>query len=141
MIEEYNSGSRNIEDLFNGLVEFMKGLTEEEQRGISEGLDEEELALFDLLTRPEIPLTERERAQVKAVAHDLLETLKRERLVLDWRKKQEARAAVRVTVAKQLDHLPASYTRALYAEKVERVYQHVFDAYFGEGRSIYTEAA
>jgi type I restriction enzyme R subunit len=41
----------------------------------------------------------------------LLETLKREKLVLDWRKKQQAKADVQVTIDQILDRLPPSYTQ------------------------------
>jgi type I restriction enzyme, R subunit len=81
-------------------------LSEEEQRSISEGLSEEELAIFDLLTRPEMSLTNKEKERVKKVSRDLLRTLKREKLVLDWRKRQQAQASVRVTVEEELDQLP-----------------------------------
>jgi type I restriction enzyme R subunit len=53
MIEAYNAGSQNIEQFFEELLKFAQSLTEEEQRGIAEGLTEEELALFDLLTKPD----------------------------------------------------------------------------------------
>ena len=54
MIEEYNSGSRNIDTLFQQLISFTQTLDVEEQRHLSEQLSEEELAIFDLLikTRP-----------------------------------------------------------------------------------------
>ena len=65
MIDEYNSGSINVEELFRRLMEFAQSLTKEEQRAVGEELSEEELALFDLLTKPEIDLTRKEREQVK----------------------------------------------------------------------------
>ena len=93
-------------------MEFAKSLTEEEQRAVAEELSEEELALFDLLTKPEINLTRKERNQVKKTARELLEVLKREKLILDWRKRQQARAQVRVTIETVLDEgLPAAYTK------------------------------
>ena len=82
-----------------------------------------------------------ERAEVKTVAHDLLETLKREKLVIDWRKKQTSRALVRVAVEEQLDRLPCVFTPAMWQAKVEKVYQHIYDSYYGEGRSVYSTAA
>ena len=94
-------------------------LNEEEQRGIAEQLTEEELAVFDLLTQPEVKLSRSERAQVKQVAQELLDTLKAERLVLDWRKNQQTRAAVQVTIQKVLDKLPQVYTTDLYQQKCE----------------------
>jgi hypothetical protein len=54
---------------------------------------------------PEMTLTKKEEVQAKKVARELLETLKREKLVLDWRKTQATRAAVRVTVEDKLDEL------------------------------------
>ncbi|HAG80098.1 MAG TPA: hypothetical protein DCL61_02780, partial [Cyanobacteria bacterium UBA12227] len=67
--------------------EFAQELKVEEKRAISENLDEEELAIFDLLTKPDITLTEKEKLDVKKVAKELLETLKQEKLVLDWRRR------------------------------------------------------
>jgi len=142
MIDEYNSGSANVEEFFSRLVAFAQGLTQEEQRAVSEQLTEEELAVFDLLTKPEMELTRKDRAQVKATARELLATLKREKLVLDWRKRQQARASVRVTIETMLDQgLPRAYTPEVYREKSELVYQHVFDSYFGAGRSVYAAAS
>src|SRR6266568_3761376 len=141
MIDEYNSGAINVEVMFERLVKFTKELNEEEQRGIAEKLNEEELAVFDLLTKPEISLTKKEQNQVKKVARDLLETLKREKLVLEWRSKQQSKADVRLTIEETLDKLPPMYSKELYSAKCDLIYQHVFDSYFGAGESIYANAA
>jgi type I restriction enzyme R subunit len=138
LIDEYNSGSYNVEQFFQKLVAFAKELNEEEKRGIAEQLSEEELAIFDLLTKPEMNLNEKERSEVKKVAGDLLATLKKGKLVLDWRKKQQARASVRLTVEETLDRLPRSYTRQLYHRKCNVVYKHIYDSYYGSGRSVYS---
>jgi len=131
MIDEYNAGASNLETLFARLVAFTKRLSEEEKRGIAEQLSEEELVIFDLLTKPDMKLTKAEEVEVKKVARELLETLKKEKLVLDWKKRQTTRAAVRYTVETVLDHLPRVYTPQIYEQKCERVYQHVFDSYTG----------
>ncbi|MGA7222395.1 MAG: type I restriction endonuclease subunit R [Candidatus Acidiferrales bacterium] len=104
MIDEYNAGASNLETLFDRLMAFTKRLSEEEKRGISEHLTEEELAVFDLLTKPEMTLTKADERDVKKVAKELLETLKREKLVLDWKKAQTKRAAVLFTIETVLDH-------------------------------------
>ena len=70
----------------------------------------------------------------------LLQTLKEAKLVLDWRKKQRSRADVFTTVKTVLDELPRAYTPELYQQKCDTVYQHVYDSYQGEGRSIYAPA-
>jgi type I restriction enzyme R subunit len=141
LIDEYNAGSQNVEVFFEALLAFAASLTEEEQRGIAAGLTEEELAIFDLLTRPEPQLTKAQEGTVKKTAQELLDHLKTEKLVLDWRKKQESRAAVRQLIEVMLDRmLPADpYPKPLYDTKVDLVYQHIFESYFGGGLSLYAE--
>jgi type I restriction enzyme R subunit len=137
MIDEYNSGAANIETWFAKLTAFAQKLSEEDKRSIAEQLTEEELTIFDLLTKPEIKLTQAEEREVKKVAKQLLDTLKREKLVLDWKKRQATRAAVRYTIETVLDELPRTFTPDLYQQKCELVYQHVFDSYSGQGSSLY----
>jgi len=138
MIDEYNSGAANIESFFTNLMAFTKKLSEEEKRGISENLTEEELVIFDLLTKPSVKLTNADERQVKKVAKTLLETLKNEKLVLDWKKRQTTRAAVMYTIQKVLDDgLPRTYTPELYEQKCGILYQHVFDSYQGLGKGMY----
>ncbi|MBE3038267.1 MAG: type I restriction endonuclease subunit R [Chloroflexi bacterium] len=141
LIDAYNAGSLNAEEFFQQLVAFARSLNEEEQRSVGEQLNEEELALFDLLTKPQIELSAAERDKVKATARELLATLKAGKLVLDWRKRQQARAEVRVTIEKLLDQgLPKVYTPELFEQKTTAVFQHVYDAYYGAGRSVYAAA-
>ena len=45
-----------------------------------------------------------------------------------------------VAIEVTLDRLPDVFSIDMYREKVERVYQHVYDSYFGEGRSVYAAA-
>lgn len=141
MIEEYNAGSINVEKFFEDLVKLVQELTEEEQRHINEQLSEEELAIVDLLTKPEMELKKKERMEIKKVARELLEKLKREKLVLDWRKRQQSRAAVRLTIEETLDRLPECYTKEIYERKCNAVYQHVYECYFGAGKSVYAKTA
>lgn len=137
MIEEYNAGSSNVEVFFAKLMAFAKRLSEEEKRGLAEQLNEEELVIFDLLTKPEINLSKQETTEVKKVARTLLEKLKNEKLVLDWRKQQTTRAMVFTTIKDILDELPRAYTPELYEQKCDLVFQHVYEAYLGEGKSFY----
>jgi type I restriction enzyme, R subunit len=128
LIDEYISGAKSIDVLFSQLVKFSKELNEEEQRYIREGLEsEEELAVFDLLTKPDMKLNKQEKADVKRIARQLLETLKREKLVLDWKKKLQTRAGVKLTIDKTLDLLPKAYTLDLYNQKCDLVYKCVYD--------------
>ena len=141
MIDAYNAGSLNAEEFFQRLMDFARSLNEEEQRGVAEQLSEEELVLFDLLTKPDMVLNATDRQKVKATARELLATLKEGKLVLDWRKRQQSRAEVRVSIEKVLDKgLPRAYTPELFDAKSAAVFQHVYDAYYGAGRSVYASA-
>lgn len=131
LIDEYNAGSANVEAIFEELLKFAKKLNEEEQRHVREQMTEEELAIFDILTKPRVDITAKEEKQVKKVAKDMLQTLKAKALVLDWRKRQQTRAAVRLCIEEWLDKLPSVYTSAIYQTKCDAVYQHVYDIYGG----------
>jgi len=102
LIETYNSGSRNIEELFQELLNLSRSLNSEQERHVRENLREEELTVFDLLTRPGPELGPEERDEVKKVTRQLLEKL-RQLLVLDWRKRQSARAKVEGAIKDVLD--------------------------------------
>jgi type I restriction enzyme R subunit len=88
-------------------------------------------------SKPDPSLTKKEEQEVRKLAQDLLSTLKREKLVLDWRKRQQSTAAVWVAIQDQLDRLPRTYTPELYTKKCNVVYQHVYDSYYGAGGSVY----
>lgn len=141
MIDRYNLGSALDEVIFEELLQFVDDLNAEEQRGLAENLTDEELAIFDLLTKPAMQLTEAERQQIKQGAKRLLETLKAGKLTLDWRKHQNTRAAVQESIQRVLDEiLPRQFDQNLYTDKVNLIYQHIYEAYLGEGRSIYAAA-
>jgi type I restriction enzyme R subunit len=141
MIEAYNSGALSIEQLFAELVTFTKDLSEEEQRHLRENVSEEELAVFDILTRPGPDLTPVETEAIKKVCKDLLAKLKTEKLVLAWRTKRTTRAAVQLEIAKMLDTgLPEKYTIDLYEQKCGVLFQHVLEKYPESGESVYEAA-
>jgi type I restriction enzyme R subunit len=141
MLNAYNAGAVNVDVMFERLMAFVGELEAEEKRAIGENLTQEELAIFDLLTRPDVTLSDKELESVKRVAQELLHTLKQEKLVLDWRKHQHTRAAVQHVISVFLDeYLPDKYDLDLYEQKCLTLYQHVYESYFGAGRSIYSAA-
>jgi type I restriction enzyme R subunit len=74
----------NIEEIFRELIALSNILPEEQTRHVREHLTEEELTIFDILTRPGPELTTEEWEEVKKVARGLLERLK-QLLVIAWR--------------------------------------------------------
>ena len=135
LIDDYNNGAFTAEQFFEALKQFIDELDEEERRGVREGLNEEELAIFDLLCQG-VELSEKEREQVKTIAQQLLEKI-RDDLVIDWRKKQQAKARVRDHIQAVLDDLPESYDEVKWNNVFDSVYQHVYQAYRGQGESVY----
>lgn len=137
LIEGYNSGSRNIEEIFRELLALSQTLTDEQTRHIRENLSEEELTILDILTRPAPALATEERETVKKIAHHLLEKL-RKLLVLGWRQKVSTRARVKIEIENALDEgLPRAYSKEIYEAKCAAVFEHVYQSYQGEGRSVY----
>jgi type I restriction enzyme R subunit len=138
LIADYNAGSVNIDEYLRRLIELSKTLTDEEQRAVTEGLTEEELAVFDLLTKPQPTLTDADRELVKATAKRLLAHL-HDKLVLDWRRKSATTADVRTAIRDVLDaDLPADpYPPQMFDTKVQAVFDHVITAYGDDGSSVY----
>ena len=141
LIESYNAGSRSIEDLFAELLALSQSLSAEEQRHVRENMSEEELVVFDILTRPAPALSAEERAEVKKVARDLLARLKA-LLVLNWRHKSTARSQLKLAIEDVLDAgLPRAYTPELYQQKCAAVFEHVYVSYPESESSGYRSAA
>jgi len=90
IVADYNGEKdrTTIEETFRRLVELVSGLDDEQKRATREGLREDELALFDLLQKPDLDKTSRER--VKQASRELLASIKARLLELDrfWEKEQ-----------------------------------------------------
>lgn len=138
LIDEYNAGSKNIEEFFNELVAFAKELDDEDQRAVREEMTEEELIIFDLIVRPGPELSNAEIKQVKMAARDLLASLKQQKLVLDWKKSQQNRAIVQRTIRDLLqEELPISYNPDWQQKKIDTLYEHFYEAYEDSTTNIY----
>ncbi len=138
LVAEYNAGSIDAEKFFEALKEFVDGLSEEEERASREGLTEEELAIFDLLTTPEPKLTKAEEMEVKLVARGLLAKLHELVDGLDWLLGQETRGAVWSEIRQRLNELPQEpYPDALWSAKVSQVWDFVTRRYAGGGARIH----
>lgn len=135
IVAEYNREKDRvtIEQTFETLLKLVQELDEEDSRAVREGLDEESLAIFDLLKKQNFSASDIKR--IKAVAVGLLEELKSEKLRVDqWRDKEATRDAVRVTIRDFLWSDKTGLPVALYSEddvniRTEDVFRHVFRAY------------
>jgi type I restriction enzyme R subunit len=141
MIEEYNNGSRNVEDLFDALVKLTQSLSAEQQRHVRENMSEEELVVFDILLKPAPELTTEERGEVKKVVRVLLDKLKK-LLVLDWRQRASARSQVRIAIEDELDSgLPRAFTKDLYQQKCSALFEHMYEKYPQREMGVYAHTS
>ena len=129
IVDDYNREKDrvNIEKTFRRLMELMDELDAEQKRAIEEGLNEDELALFDLLTKDDLAKTERER--VKQASRNLLASIKARLAELDrfWEKEQ-TKADVEVFI---LDEVYASLPTPPFTVEEKKavaaeVYAHVW---------------
>lgn len=129
IIEKYNSGGATTENYYEELIQFAEDLTSESERHVKEGLTAYELEIFDLLKKEK--MTKDEEIKVKNAAKHLLHRLIEEQpkvLVQDWYRDSQTQAQVKSEVEKILDQdLPATYDRALFANKTNLLYQLIFD--------------
>jgi type I restriction enzyme R subunit len=122
-----------IEKTFEALMRFVQDLNEEENRAVREGLDDESLAIFDLIKKPDLYASDIKK--IKAVAVELLERLKSEKLKVDhWLDKESTRDAVRIAIRDFLwsdeTGLPINrYNEQEVKTKAEDVYRHIAWAY------------
>lgn len=147
IVAEYNREKDRvtIEKTFEELLRFYNNLGEEESRAVREGLDEESLAIFDLLKKQDLRRSEIKK--IKTVAVGLLDRLKAEKLKFDhWRDKESTRDAVRIAIRDFLwsddTGLPVdAYDENEVDLKSEEVFVHVFRAYPTVPSPYYAAAA
>jgi len=147
IVAEYNKEKDRvtIEKTFEDLLRFVKDLDEEETRAMREGLDEESLAIFDLLKKPDLSPADIKR--IKEIAVELLETLKQEKLKIDhWREKESTRDAVRIAIRDFLWSDKTGLPVDAYSEEevgilTEEIFRHIYRAYPTVPSPYYLEAA
>ena len=141
LIADYNAGTLNAAEYLRRLAQLHGSLDQHQRRVVEEELTEAELAIFDLLTKPAPKLTDGELRKVRAAAHRLLTHIE-ETLVLDWKKKEESKAALRVAIRQVLDDaLPDAYERQIFDEKRQAIYEHIYASFGNDGESVYDQGA
>jgi len=133
-----------IEQTFEALLKLVQSLNEEECRAVQEGLDEESLAIYDLLKKPELVPVEIKR--IKTVAIELLQLLKEQIASIDsWQDKETTRDAVLGQIRDFLwsdeTGLPeVRYTEEDVVQRSEEVFRHIYRAYPRVPSPYYEEA-
>ncbi len=130
IIDNYNASSSSADAGYAELVEYSRGLKEEEERHLRLGLTEDELEIYDLLCKNK--MTKVEEKKVRLAAKALLKRLTEEVprvLVQDWYKDSQTRLSVRDEVSTVLDeYLPEEgYGKDLFNEKRDKVFDLTLD--------------
>lgn len=137
IINEYNSGGRTTEQIFEDLNCFKDDLSKEDERHVAEGLSKEELELFDLLYKEK--LTADERIAVKNAAKDLLKKLKQ--IIAQkhfWYKNTQDMIVVKHSIQNVLDsELPHSYDKTIFVKKCDDVFNLVYERALNTGSTYY----
>ena len=136
IIEEYNTGKDYgaVKAIFDKLVDFYGDLSEEGKRAMREDLDEEALAVYDMLGRDK-KISDKEKAELKDIAKALLERLKQKEFkIIHWAEKEQTASAVRVVIKNYLfDKLPFPvYAEADIDAKTEVLFEF-FKLRYAEG--------
>jgi len=129
IIADYNREKDRvtIEETFAKLVDLANSLDAEQRRAAEEGLSEDELALFDLLSKETLSKADRERVKqasrsLRASIQQLIAPLER------WTDKEQTQGEVETFI---LDHvflnLPSPpFTEEEKQDVAKRVYQHIW---------------
>lgn len=141
-----DDGSIDTEQLGQRLLRQSDGLVLHKNihfhRPIRRGVEEELVRFVHslILTRPAPEMSADERAEVKKVARDLLNRLKK-LLVLNWRAKSSARSQLKLAIEGVLDAgLPRIYTPEIYQQKCSALFEHVYESYPERDVGVYAEA-
>ena len=83
------------------MLKLAKQIAEAQKEGNELGLNSEELAFYDALTRPQAIKDFYENDELIAITKELTETLRKNKTI-DWQKRESARAKMRMVIKKLL---------------------------------------
>jgi len=100
-MKAYLNGMISNEEVIAELMKLAKDMANAHAEGEELGLNEEELAFYDALTRPEAIKDIYQNDELVTMTHELTDMLRKNRTI-DWQKKESARAGMRRMVKKLL---------------------------------------
>jgi len=100
-MKAYINGLISNEEVIAELMKMAKDMANAQADGDAMGLNDEELAFYDALTRPEAVKDFYQNDVLVAMTRELAEMLRKNRTI-DWQKKESARAGMRRMVKKLL---------------------------------------
>ena len=130
IVDRYNAGGSENEDYYEQLLQLIEDLKKESARPNLMGLSEEELEIFDLLTKGK-KLSKSEEQKVILSAKNLFKKLSENRnslFVADWYKDEQPKAKVKDAIVETLDaDLPESYDKEVFMVKIDLLLNHFID--------------
>jgi type I restriction enzyme R subunit len=95
IIEKFNVKLIDTVDVINELIEIAKEIKKKLDEGEKLGLTEEELALYDMLSKENVF---KNKDEIKYIAKEVVKTLGNFIKVVDWNKKETLRAKIKVAI-------------------------------------------
>ena len=100
-MNRYLNGMLTNEEVIQELLKLAKDIAKANAEGEALGLNAEELAFYDALTKPQAIKDFYEHEELIAITKELTELLRKNRTI-DWQKKESARAGMRKLVKRLL---------------------------------------
>lgn len=100
-LNAYLNGMLTNEEVIEEMLKLAKQIAEAQKEGTELGLNSEELAFYDALTRPQAIKDFYENDELIAITKELTETLRKNKTI-DWQKRESARAKMRMVIKKLL---------------------------------------
>lgn len=115
LMNSYYNGLITNEEVITELLKTAEEIAKMQKEGESLGLTDEELAFYDVLTKPQAIKDFYSNEDLIAMTRELTETLRKNRTI-DWQQKETARASMRKMVKRLLKkyrYQPDEYENAI----------------------------
>lgn len=122
VIDQYHKNALDSYTTILELVERAKDMQEEEKRQKELGITDEELAFYDILAAKKEII--KEAGPIQNVVHAVCKAVK-DNLEIDWTKKEDAKAAIRLAVKKEL-------RGKVSLDKLNKILQEIMDQAEGQ---------
>lgn len=100
-INSYLNGMLTNEEVIDEMLKLAKQIAADQKEGNKLGLNADELAFYDALTKPQAIKDFYENEELIAITKELTETLRKNKTI-DWQKRESARAKMRMLIKKLL---------------------------------------
>ena len=100
-INSYLNGMLTNEEVIEEMLKLAKQIAADQKEGNKLGLNADELAFYDALTKPQAIKDFYENEELIAITKELTETLRKNNTI-DWQKRESARAKMRMLIKKLL---------------------------------------